>query len=119
MPRVDYKDLINDKKAESSAVIRKRVEQARHIQVKRLAEYKLHCNAQMNHALIKKHCKLTDNAQDMLKMIFEQMKLSARSYDRLIKVSQTIADLEMSACITEKHIAEAVQFRNNISISEV
>jgi magnesium chelatase family protein len=73
----------------------------------------------MNHALIKKHCHLTDSAQTMLKTIFDQMKLSARSYDRLIKVGQTIADLTGEPHITEQHIAESVQFRNNLSINDL
>ncbi|WP_196594291.1 YifB family Mg chelatase-like AAA ATPase [Pectinatus sottacetonis] len=118
VPRVDYTDMINDKKAESSATIRQRVEKARQIQYDRLVKYHLHCNSQMNHALIKKLCPLTTNAQNMLKIVFEQMALSARSYDRLIKVSRTIADLDNSSTISEKHIAEAIQFKNNINTSK-
>ncbi len=119
VPRVNYADLITNKKAESSAVIQKRVEIARQKQQSRLAPYHLYCNSQMNHALLKEFCTLTASAQNMLKMIFEQMKLSARSYDRMIKVSQTIADLDNSNVITEQHVAEAVQFRSNINNNNI
>lgn len=113
VPRLNYKEMMNSQKAESSSDIRKRVEKARHLQIERLEKYGLHCNAQMNHALLKKLCPLTHNAQNMLKMIFEQFKLSARSYDRIIKVGRTIADLDNSFEIKEKHIAESVQYKNN------
>ena len=62
--------------------------------------------------------KLTAKAQDMLKIVFEQMRLSARAYDRIIKVAQTIADLDNSEYIEDKHIAEAVQYRNNFNLQE-
>ena len=115
VPRVNYTDLVNEKKTESSASIRKRVEYARQKQIQRLSSYHLYCNSQMNHALLKEFCCLTPAAQNMLKMIFERMKLSARSYDRLIKVSQTIADLADSKVITDQHVAEAVQFHSTIN----
>ena len=66
--------------------------------------------------MIKKFCKLTTNAQSMLEMVFEKMKLSARSYDRIIKVSRTIADLDHSDVINERHIGEAIQLRNDLGI---
>ena len=71
-------------------------------------------NAQMSHALIKKTCRLTEKAQSMLEMVFEKMKLSARSYDRIIKVARTIADLDRSEDINDKHIGEAIQLRNDM-----
>lgn len=118
VPRVEYKDFVTDKKAESSEQIRQRVEQARQIQLKRFVQVKIVCNAQMSHAMIKSYCKLTAKAQDMLKIVFEQMRLSARAYDRIIKVAQTIADLDNSEYIEDKHIAEAVQYRNNFNLQE-
>ena len=108
-------NIVTDKKAESSEQIRQRVEQARQIQLKRFAQAKIVCNAQMSHAMIKSYCKLTAKAQDMLGLVFEQMRLSARAYDRIIKVAQTIADLDN---IEDKHIAEAVQYRNNFNLQE-
>lgn len=118
VPRVEYKDFVADKKSESSSVIRARVESARQVQIKRFIKEKIVCNAQMSHAMIKSYCKLTDNAKTTLKLIFEQMRLSARAYDRIIKVAQTIADLDASEYIEDRHIAEAVQYRNNINLQE-
>lgn len=118
VPRVPYKDFVNSMKAESSEAIRQRVEKARAIQLERFKNYDIFCNAQMSHAMIKKYCKLTDKAQEMLKLVFEQLRLSARAYDRIVKVAQTIADLDNSNCIEDKHIAEAVQFRDNLNLQE-
>ena len=72
----------------------------------------------MSHAMIKEFCHLTDEAKQMLKLVFEQMRLSARAYDRIIKVAQTIADLNNSTDIEGSHIAQAVQFRNNLALTE-
>ncbi len=123
VPRVPYKDFVTKDKAETSSSIRKRVENARAIQLQRFsaqeqANNAIFCNAQISHAMIKAYCKLTDSAQQMLKLVFEQLRLSARAYDRIIKVSQTIADLEACDCINENHIAQAVQFRDNITLQE-
>ena len=116
VPRVEYKDLTSNNKAESSAEIRERVKAARIIQAERLQNYKLFCNAQMNHAMLRKTCQLTNPAQQLLEQVFKKMNLSARSYDRIIKVSRTIADLEKEDLIQEKHIAEAIQLRNDIGL---
>lgn len=118
VPRLNYKAMTDTKKSESSVVIRNRVEKARQIQVKRLAAYHIYCNAQMNHTLIQKTCRLTAEAHSMLKQIFNQFKISARSYDRIIKVSQTIADLDNSSDIMGRHVAESIQFKNDIVTDE-
>ena len=118
VPRVPYQDFVNEAKAEASATIRKRVERARQIQLERFKDYDIFCNAQMSHALIKKYCKLTNEGSEMLKMVFEHLKLSARAYDRIVKVAQTIADLDNSYCIEDRHIAEAVQFRDNLHLHD-
>lgn len=118
VPRVRYQDFAADQKAEASAIIRQRVEKARQIQLARFENCRIFCNAQMSHAMIKQFCNLTDEAKQMLKLVFEQMRLSARAYDRIIKVAQTIADLNGNDCIEGGHIAEAVQFRNNLALSE-
>lgn len=115
IPRVKYKDFVANSPAENSASIRARVEQARARQLERFKSEPIFCNAQMSHAMLKKYCKLSTEAQEMLKLVFEQMRLSARAYDRIIKVAQTIADLE-AVDIEAKHIAEAVQFRNDLSL---
>lgn len=118
VPRVRYQDFAADQKAEASAIIRQRVEKARQIQLARFENCRIFCNAQMSHAMIKQFCNLTDEAKQMLKLVFEQMRLSARAYDRIIKVAQTIADLNVNDRIKGGHIAEAVQFRNNLALSE-
>lgn len=116
VPRVAYQELVAKEKAESSACIRERVSAARDIQLKRLEKYHIFCNAQMNHAMLRRTCPLTEGAQRLLAQVFQQKSLSARSYDRIIKVSRTIADLAGSRGIEEPHIAEAVQLRNDIGL---
>ena len=108
-----YEELSSKKRAESSAQIRQRVVAAREIQLKRLQEYHLFCNAQMNHALLQKLCVLEPQAQKLLEQAFRSMKLSARSYDRIVKVARTIADLAGAQDIKAIHIAEAIQLRND------
>ena len=117
VPRVKYDDLTSKRKAESSAVVRERVTAAREIQLQRLKKYNLFCNAQMNHAMLQELCTLNDDAQKLLKDVFETKKLSARSYDRIIKVGRTIADLDGGAAeILPKHIAEAIKLRNDLDL---
>ena len=114
--RVKYDELSSKKKAESSAVIRARVENARQIQRQRLKPYGLFCNAQMTHAIIRKECPLVPEAQQLLKQAFLRLTLSARSYDRIIKVARTIADLAGDKEIGASHIAEAIQLRNDLGL---
>jgi Predicted ATPase with chaperone activity len=116
VPRVEYKDLAEPVPAESSAVIRARVEAARGLQTERLAKYNIFSNAQMHHAQLKKLCPLSAAAQTLLKQVFEKLSLSARSYDRVIKVARTIADLEQENTINDRHIAEAIQLRGDIGL---
>lgn len=115
VPRLEYKEMLGAQETEKSEIIRKRVENARKIQLSRLEKFGVFCNAQMGHKILKKTCKLTDVAQDILAQVFDTMHLSARSYDRIIKVAQSIADLDESDIINERHIAEAVQLRGNPS----
>ena len=119
VPRVEYKDIVNPIPAETSEKIRARVEAARGRQTERLSRYKIFCNAQMSHAMLKKMCPLTPSAQLLLKQVFEKMRLSARSYDRIIKVSRTVADLDAATEITDRHVAEAIQLRNDIGMASI
>ena len=119
VPRVEYKDIANPLPAEASEKIRARVEAARARQTERLRRYKIFCNAQMSHAMLKKMCPLTASAQLLLKQVFEKMRLSARSYDRIIKVSRTVADLDDATEITDRHVAEAIQLRNDIGMASL
>lgn len=113
VPRLEYSDLTGNKPAESSAAIRRRVEAARRLQLTRLLPYDSFCNARMAHKQLKATCRLTSGAQALLKQAFAKMSLSARSYDRIVKVGRTIADLDQSGEISEMHIAEAIQLRSN------
>jgi len=116
VPRVEYKDLSSREKAESSAKIRERVTAARQRQLERLRPYGIFCNAQMNHAVLRDTCPLSDGAQTLLENAFKTMNLSARSYDRIIKVARTVADLVGAKDIEDVHIAEAIGFRNDIGL---
>lgn len=117
IPRVEYQELVSKKKAESSAVIRQRTEKAREIESRRLAHFGIFCNAQMNHAMLQELCPLGEEPRRMLEMAFLKLHLSARSYDRIIKVSRTIADLAGAKEISAEHIAEAVQLRSDIGLN--
>lgn len=108
---VTYDDLQDDTLAESSAAVRERVNKAREIQLARLGDKGRRCNAQMTSADIKKYCKLDKACVDLLKQSFEKLNLSARAYNRILKVARTIADLDGSADITIKHVAESLQYR--------
>ena len=116
VPQVDYKDLSSRQKAESSAAIRERVAAARKRQMTRLQPFGLLTNSQMNHAMLKEQCPMGNAAQNLLEMAFQKMNLSARSYDRIIKVARTIADLDGAGGIDAKHIAEAIQLRNDVGM---
>lgn len=109
---VEYETLSADTDAESSAEIRKRVMAARAIQSKRYEGTDVHCNAQMPTTMLHQVCKLTPDADKLLKNAFERMGLSARAYDRILKVARTIADLAASESIEAAHISEAVQYRS-------
>ena len=107
-------DKLSDKTAvESSEVVRERVIRARNIQEKRFADDPdVYCNAQMNSKLQRKHCYVNQPGKEMLKTAMDRIGLSARAYDRILKVSRTIADLEQSENIQPNHLAQAIQYRN-------
>ncbi|MBO7276522.1 MAG: YifB family Mg chelatase-like AAA ATPase [Bacteroidales bacterium] len=110
---VPFKELSTLQEGESSETIRKRVIEARKIQQERFKEYPdIHCNAQMNTALMKKFCKITPSGMTLLRNAMERLGLSARAYDRILKVARTIADLEKSKDIQDAHLAEAITYRN-------
>ncbi|WP_378956356.1 ATP-binding protein [Pelosinus sp. sgz500959] len=112
--RLDYSEMTNTIPSESSAIISQRVAMAREIQYARLSKYNIFCNAHMGHKHIKSACRMTNGAQTILEQAFSKMNLSARGYDRILKVARTIADLAQAEELTELHIAEAVHFRNNM-----
>ena len=112
VPAVAYRDLSDSRETESSAMIASRVIQARQLQQERFTGTKVHCNAQMNARLIKKHCELDAAGHRMLELAGDKLGFSARSYSRILKVARTIADLASSAAIHESHLAEAIQYRS-------
>ena len=110
---VAYKDLSSKSGGESSAAVRERVIKARKIQEERYAEYPtIHANAQMNSQLIQKYCELDEPCRNILKNAMNRLGLSARAYDRILKVSRTIADLANCECIQSEHLAEAINYRS-------
>ena len=112
LPSVKYKELSDTKDAEPSAVIKGRVEKARAIQRERFKTDTIFSNARMNTKLIKKYCMLDNEAKELLKMAMTELGLSARAYDKILKVSRTIADLAESEGIRPEHISEAIQYRS-------
>ena len=110
---VPFEKLSDDRKAESSVDIRKRVTAARELQSERFKYLeKVHYNAQMSSKQIREFCKLDETSKQLLKTAMERLNLSARAYDRILKVSRTIADLEAASEITGAHISEAIQYRS-------
>jgi len=112
MPPVEFDNLNAKSKAESSADIRERVNRARAIQQRRFEGTAILSNAHIPAGKLKEFCVMSDEASAMLRIAFDAMGLSARAYDRLLKVARTIADLDGSERIEENHIAEALQYRN-------
>lgn len=110
---VAYNDLSAKQQGESSAAVRERVIKARKIQEKRFADYPdIHANAQMNTRLIQQYCNLDEPCRNILRNAMNRLGLSARAYDRILKVSRTIADLEGSENIQPGHLAEAINYRS-------
>ena len=112
VPAMEFDELAaKDSKEESSSEIRQRVNAARRIQVERTAGKGASCNAQLGPEELKAHCALSDDCQAMMKSAFERLGLTARSYDRILRVARTIADLDGAECIELPHLAEALQYR--------
>lgn len=115
VPRLKNEELLQQQgpqtAAEPSRSIRDRVMKARVIQQVRFQGTDLHCNAHMQSRMIKDHCKLTDDVLDLLRAAITQLSLSARAYDRVLKLSRTIADLDEKESVQLAHVAEALQYR--------
>lgn len=110
---VPFKDISRAAPGESSDVIRERVIKARHIQEQRFRECKgIHCNAQMSERMIHQYAEPDEAGIEMLRMAMERLNLSARAYNRILKVARTIADLDASEHVLPQHLAEAISYRN-------
>lgn len=109
---IKFSKLQSDKKVENSKEIKNRVNKARKIQIERYKEYNIYSNAELTPKLIEKFCKLNNNSKIILEKAFKKLGLSPRAYGRILKVARTIADLEAQTEISQKHLAEAIQYRS-------
>ncbi|MDO4225151.1 MAG: magnesium chelatase, partial [Bergeyella zoohelcum] len=110
--KVEFEQLSDKRKGENSLTIRERVQQAREIQTERYKDSEINYNAQMGPKEIEKYCDLDEASQGLIKTAMQKLNLSARAYDRILKVARTIADLEASPEVKSHHIAEAIQYRS-------
>jgi magnesium chelatase family protein len=111
VPRVKFDKLSSTELAEPSIKIRERVEKAREIQTRRFRDLPIHANSEMRNIEIREFCKLDDKSTELLRAAVTQMHLSARAYNRILKLSRTIADLSSNDNIQLEHIAESLQYR--------
>ena len=111
VPAVKYRDLASRDSGEPSREIKRRVDQARKVQLDRFKGIKIYCNAQMTNRHIKKYCQIDETSQKLLEVAIDKFGLSARAYTRILKVARTIADLEGQENIQPAHLSEAIQYR--------
>src|SRR5438552_1868946 len=112
VPAVEYRDVASERAEETSAMIRERVIRTRQRQQERFrGDGKVNCNARMATRHLKQHCKLSQASQELIRVAMSELNLSARAYDRILKVSRTIADLDGKTEISPEHVSEAIQYR--------
>ena len=107
-----HKELIKEEECESSEKIKQRIDKARRIQRDRFKDDAIFTNSRMDHKQIKKYCQIDTQAKELLEMAMNELNFSARGYDKILKVSRTIADLAGEEKILSEHISEAIQYRN-------
>ena len=110
-PRIEYKDLKDREKGDSSDTIRERITKARKIQNKRYKDDGIYTNSQMTNKLVEKYCKLGVKEKEILEKAFDKYNLSARMYYKILKVARTLADIEGNENISEDNIIEAICYR--------
>ena len=112
VPSIEYREIASERAEEPSAAIRERIGQARERQQARFrSDKKTNCNARMSSRAIKQHCRLTSASHELIRVAMNELSLSARAYDRILKVARTIADLAGSEAISAEHVSEAIQYR--------
>jgi magnesium chelatase family protein len=112
VPPARYQELNGNMPAESSAQIKERVNKARGIQRERFKDEGILCNTLMSHKQVRKFCVLGKEENELLKMAMTELNFSARAYDKILKVSRTVADLSGSDNIKTEHLSEAIQYRS-------
>ncbi|MEY2538369.1 MAG: magnesium chelatase family protein [Verrucomicrobiota bacterium] len=112
VPAVEYRDVASDRIEESSSAIRERISHTRQRQQERFSKDKrTNCNARMTTKHLKQHCQLSADSNELIRVAMSELNLSARAYDRILKVSRTVADLASAESITPEHVSEAIQYR--------
>ena len=109
---VSISDMSSERQEERSEDVRRRVVEAREIQQRRFANTDIHCNAMMNSAMLREFAPLSKECSLLLERAMQRLNLSARAYDRIIKVARTIADLDKKSDIEPSHISEAIGYRS-------
>jgi magnesium chelatase family protein len=112
VPAVKFREIAGEAPAEPSSAIRERVTRARIVQQDRFRHDGIHANAHMKSRHIRKYCRISDDSQQLMEAAMHRLGLSARAYNRILKVARTIADLTGSEAIVSSHISEAIQYRS-------
>ncbi len=115
VPKIDYSKLLNKSREENSETIRKRIEETRQIQNKRFKDSETNSNSNMSRREIEKYCELDSNCKNILSLASGKLRISGRGFDRILKISRTIADMDKSENIEEPHLLEAIQYRKPLS----
>ena len=112
VPRLNYGELSQKRKGDPSELVRKRVNKARSLQTKRYKSESILFNAHLESKSLEKYCVLDKEGEELLKMAILELGISARAYDKILKVARTIADLEEKETLEASHISEAISYRS-------